>query len=45
MDFENIDSLGLKVVNTLVSQIDGEIEINCTDGAEVTISFPEVKFD
>ncbi|EKQ52054.1 MAG: PAS domain S-box [Methanobacterium sp. Maddingley MBC34] len=45
MEFENISSLGLKLVNTLVSQIDGEIEINSDSGTNVTIKFPEVTFD
>lgn len=45
MEFENISSLGLKLVNTLVNQIDGEIEINSDSGTNITIRFPKVTFD
>lgn len=43
IDLQNIDSLGLKLINTLVDQINGEMEINSNDGTDVTIAFPEVK--
>ncbi|BDZ66948.1 sensor histidine kinase [Methanobacterium ferruginis] len=42
---DNASSLGLTLVNTLVNQIGGEIEINLDGGTEVTITFPEVEFD
>lgn len=45
IDLDNASSLGLRLVNTLVDQIDGEIEINSDKGTEITIIFPEVKFD
>jgi two-component sensor histidine kinase len=34
------DSLGLQIVNTLVGQLDGEISLNGTEGAEFKITFP-----
>lgn len=45
IDFRNTESLGLSLVNTLVGQIDGEIEIMVDHGTEFKITFPEVKFD
>lgn len=44
-DFKNTDSLGLKLVNTLVNQIDGQIELMKVKGTGFKIKFPEVKFD
>lgn len=45
LDFRNTESLGLSLVNTLVGQINGEIEIMVDHGTEFRITFPEVKFD
>lgn len=45
IDFKNTESLGLSLVNTLIGQIDGEIEIMADNGSEFRITFPEVKFD
>jgi two-component sensor histidine kinase len=45
LEFENTSSLGLKLVNTLVSQINGEIQINSDSGTNITIKFPEETFD
>ena len=45
IDFRNTESLGLSLVNTLVGQINGEIEIMVDHGTEFKITFPEVKFD
>jgi len=45
LDYQNTDSLGLQIVNSLTDQIDGEIELNRDNGTEFKIKFPEVKFD
>jgi PAS domain S-box-containing protein len=45
IDFKNTESLGLSLVNTLVGQIEGEIDIRVDHGTEFRITFPEVKFD
>lgn len=45
LNFRNTESLGLNLVNTLVGQINGEIEIMVDHGTEFKIKFPEVKFD
>ncbi len=42
IDFENADSLGLKLVNILVEQIDGYIELKRDHGTEFTIRFRNV---
>ena len=39
IDFENADSLGLQLVNILVEQIDGCIELKRNHGTEFTIWF------
>jgi PAS domain S-box-containing protein len=39
-DLKNIKSLGLKLVRSLVRQLDGEVEINNINGAEFNIIFP-----
>jgi PAS domain S-box-containing protein len=44
IDYKKTDSLGLQLVNNLVKQIDGEIELNNLDGTEFKIIFPEVKY-
>ena len=36
---ENVDSLGLRIVNSLVDQIHGNIEMDGTQGTEFTIKF------
>lgn len=41
IDFNTLDSLGLLLVNSLTEQLDGEIEINRTDGTEFKIKFKE----
>ncbi|OEU41811.1 hypothetical protein BGV40_12920 [Methanosarcina sp. Ant1] len=43
IDFENADSLGLKLVNILVEQIDGYIELKRDHGTEFTIWFRNVE--
>jgi PAS domain S-box-containing protein len=42
LDFENTDSLGLQLVNMLVNQIDGEIELKNENGTEFKITFEEM---
>lgn len=43
LDFRNTDSLGLQLVNNLVSQIDGKITLNRDHGAEFMIKFKELE--
>ena len=45
LDFRNIESsLGLKLVNSLVNQLDGSIELDRSQGTEFTIKFKELKY-
>jgi two-component sensor histidine kinase len=39
LDIENLDSLGLQLVTTLVKQLDGELELKRDDGTEFIIRF------
>ena len=39
IDFENSETLGLQLVNILVDQLDGEIELKKDNGTEFTMSF------
>jgi PAS domain S-box-containing protein len=39
LDFDNLDSLGLQLVTTLVNQLDGEIELRRNNGTEFVIRF------
>ncbi|ADZ09978.1 signal transduction histidine kinase [Methanobacterium lacus] len=41
LDFRNTDSLGLQLVNNLVDQIDGKIELNTDQGTKFSIEFKE----
>lgn len=41
IDFRNTDSLGLQLVNNLVKQIDGEINLNRSNGTEFKITFKD----
>lgn len=43
LDFRNTDSLGLQLVNNLVSQIDGEITLNKDQGTKFKIKFRELE--
>ncbi|MBI5680538.1 MAG: PAS domain S-box protein [Methanobacterium sp.] len=43
IDFKNTDSLGLQLVNSLVSQIDGEINLDKENGSKFTVLFKEYK--
>jgi PAS domain S-box-containing protein len=40
VDFQNTASLGLQLVNTLVNQLDGVIELHNNNGTEFRIQFP-----
>ena len=43
IDFQNTSSLGLQLVNTLVDQLDGVIELQREGGTTFTIQFAEMK--
>ena len=38
------DSLGMQLVDTLVKQLDGVIEVTRTDGTRFSIEFRELKY-
>jgi PAS domain S-box-containing protein len=40
LDYKKSDSLGLRIVNSLVDQIHGEIDMDRTQGTKFTIKFP-----
>jgi len=44
LDFENTESLGLQLVNSLVKQIDGDIKLDKSHGTKFTIIFKELKY-
>jgi len=44
IDFNNTDSLGLKLVNSLTEQIDGELELDRSHGTKFNITFQELKY-
>ena len=44
LDFRKTETLGLQIVNTLVSQIDASIDLAREQGTEFTIHFQEVKY-
>ena len=39
LDIENLDSLGMQLVTSLVDQLDGELELKRNNGTEFTIRF------
>ncbi len=41
---ENTSTLGLKMVNSLVHQLEGTLEVNRRDGTEFVIKFKELKY-
>jgi PAS domain S-box-containing protein len=41
-DYLKMDTLGLRLVNTLVEQIDGKLEIEGTNGTSFNIIFPKI---
>ncbi len=40
LDFQNTESLGLQLVNTLAAQLRGSVELNSNGGTEFKITFP-----
>ena len=44
IDFNNIETLGLLLVNNLTEQIDGELTINRSPGTEFKIKFKELEY-
>ena len=44
IDFRNTSSLGLQLVNELVKQLDGTIELNKDKGTEFKIIFKELEY-
>ena len=44
IDFRNTASLGLQLVNNLVSQIDGELTLDNSHGTQFKITFKEVEY-
>ena len=44
LDFKNTESLGLQLVNSLVGQINGEIELNRNQGTSFKIIFSELTY-
>jgi two-component sensor histidine kinase len=43
-NLQNSDSLGLELVCTLTEQLDGTIELDCTQGTTITIVFYELNY-
>ena len=41
IDFQNTDSLGLQIINSLTDQIDGKIKLDRTTGTEFKITFKD----
>jgi RNA polymerase sigma factor (sigma-70 family) len=41
LDIENLDSLGMKIISTLVKQLKSTMEIKHNNGTEVKITFPK----
>ena len=44
LDFNNLESLGLLLVNNLTEQIDGELTVNRNPGTEFKIIFKELRY-
>ena len=44
LDIENSKTLGLQLVNNLVNQLDGKLEIDTREGTEFKICFNEIKY-
>lgn len=45
LDFKNANSLGLQLVNNLIRQIDGNIQMNKNKGTEIKITFKELEYN
>lgn len=43
LDFQRVETLGLQLVQTLVQQLDGEMQIRSEDGVEFVLTFTETK--
>ncbi len=43
LDFRNTESLGLQLVNNLANQLNGNVELDGTDGTQFKITFAEVE--
>jgi two-component sensor histidine kinase len=41
LDFKNIDSLGMMIINTLTKQIEGEIKLDRRNGTKFTVTFKD----
>ncbi len=44
LDFKNTDSLGLQLVNSLVDQLEGKIDLDRKKGTEFKITFKELEY-
>lgn len=44
LDYEKTESLGLKLVKSLVDQIDGHMTLHTNDGTSIEIIFQEIKY-
>jgi two-component sensor histidine kinase len=44
IDLENTETLGLKMVNNLVHQLDGILELKRTNGTEFTIKCKKLEY-
>ena len=45
LDIEDLDSLGMQLVTSLVDQLDGELELKRNNGTEFTIRFTVTEKD
>jgi PAS domain S-box-containing protein len=45
IEFDTESTLGLRLVNTLVNQLDGTIKLNRTNGTQYTITFKELTYN
>jgi two-component sensor histidine kinase len=45
LDIEDLDTLGMQLVTSLVDQLDGELELKKKDGTEFTIRFTVIEKD
>ena len=43
LDFKNTESLGLQLVNNITGQLDGEIDLDRSNGTKVTINFEDLE--
>ncbi len=45
LDFKNTESLGFRLINNLTLQLEGEIELDRSNGTKFTIVFEELKYE